>query len=152
MCWGEFCNRRNWSYPSHFWTVAQVALVVKNPPTNAGDIRDAVRSLSQKDPLEEGMATHSSILSWRIPWREEPGGLQSIELQRAGHNWSNLACSRHKEQCSRFSACGGFSWNASQEDLFHLVWWSRHILVNMPEWVASIQQARQELWVDFQKL
>ena len=40
-----------------------------------------VRSLSQEDPLEKGMATHSSILVWRIPWTEEPGGLQSMELQ-----------------------------------------------------------------------
>ena len=45
-----------------------------------------VRSLGQKDPLEEGMATLFSILSWRIPWTEEPGGLQSIGLQRAGHD------------------------------------------------------------------
>ena len=44
-----------------------------------------VRSLSQEDPLEEGMATHSSILSWRIPWTEEPGGLQSVGSQRVGH-------------------------------------------------------------------
>ena len=45
-----------------------------------------VRSLGQEDPLEEGMATHSSILAWRIPWTEEPGGLQPMELQRVGHN------------------------------------------------------------------
>jgi len=45
-----------------------------------------VRFLGWKDPLEEGMATHSSILAWRIPWREEPGGLQSIGLQRVGHD------------------------------------------------------------------
>ena len=55
-----------------------MALVVKNPPAKAGDKRDAVRSLGWKDPLEEGLATHSSILAWRIPWTEEPGGLQSI--------------------------------------------------------------------------
>ena len=41
-----------------------------------------VRSLGQEDPLKEGMATHSSILAWRIPWTEEPGGLQSILLER----------------------------------------------------------------------
>ena len=52
---------------------SQVVLVVKNPPDNAGDIRDA--SLSQEDPLKEGMATHSSILAWKISWTEEPGGL-----------------------------------------------------------------------------
>ena len=45
-----------------------------------------VRSLSLEDPLEKEMATHSSILAWRIPWREEPGRLQSMGLQRVGHN------------------------------------------------------------------
>ena len=45
-----------------------------------------VRYLGQKDPLEEGMATHSSILAWRTPWTEEPGLLQSTESQRIGHN------------------------------------------------------------------
>ena len=44
-----------------------------------------VRSLGWEDPLEEGMATHSSILARRIPWTDEPGGLQSTESQRAGH-------------------------------------------------------------------
>ena len=45
-----------------------------------------VRSLGQEDPLEEGMATHSSSLAWRIPWTGEPGGLQSMGSQRAGHD------------------------------------------------------------------
>ena len=43
------------------------------------------RSLGQEDPLEKGMATHSRILAWRIPWTEEPGGLQSTGSQRVGH-------------------------------------------------------------------
>ena len=46
-----------------------------------------VPSLGQEDPLEKGMATHSRILGWRIPWTEEPGGLQSMRYQRVGHNW-----------------------------------------------------------------
>ena len=46
-----------------------------------------VRSLSWKDPLEKGMATHSSILAWLIRWTEEPGGLQSMDSQRVGHKW-----------------------------------------------------------------
>ena len=46
-----------------------------------------VRSLGGEDPLEEGMATHSSILTWRIPWTEEPGRLQSMGLQRVKHGW-----------------------------------------------------------------
>ena len=45
-----------------------------------------VRSLGWEDPLEKGKATHSSILAWRIPWTEEPGGLQSVRLQRVGHD------------------------------------------------------------------
>ena len=51
-----------------------------------------VLSLGWEDPLEEGMATHSSITVWRIPRTEEPGGLQSIASQRVRHDWSNLAC------------------------------------------------------------
>ena len=50
-----------------------------------------VRSLRHEDPLQEGMATYSSILAWRIPWTEEPGGLQSMGLQRVGHDRSDLA-------------------------------------------------------------
>ena len=45
-----------------------------------------VQSLSQEDPLEEEMATHSSILAWEVPWAEDPGGLQSMGSQRAGHD------------------------------------------------------------------
>ena len=58
---------------------SQVALAVKNPPVNAGDMRD-VGLIPREDPLEKGMATHSSILDWRIPWTEEPGRIRSIEL------------------------------------------------------------------------
>ena len=60
--------------------------VVENPSANAGDIRGTMKSLGQEDPLEEGMATHSSILAWRIPRTEEPGGSQSIGSQRVGHD------------------------------------------------------------------
>ena len=63
---------------------SQVALVAKNPPASAGDRGDAVRSLGQEDLLEEGLATHSSVLAWRIPWTEEPGGPQSIRSHRVG--------------------------------------------------------------------
>ena len=45
-----------------------------------------VRSLDQDDPLEKELATHPSILAWKIPWTEEPGGLQSMCLQRGGHD------------------------------------------------------------------
>ena len=53
--------------------------VIENPFANAGDAGDAVQSLGREDPLEEGMAAHSRILAWEIPWTEEPGGLQSTE-------------------------------------------------------------------------
>ena len=59
-----------------------VALVVKNLYASAEDQRD----MGWEDPLEEGMATHSSILAWRVPWTEEPGGIQSIGSERVGHD------------------------------------------------------------------
>ena len=60
-----------------------MAQTVKNPPAKR---ETWVQSLSWEDPLEKGTATHSSILAWRIPWTEEPGGLQSMGLQRVGHD------------------------------------------------------------------
>ena len=48
-----------------------------------------VWSLGREDPLENGMAAHSSILAWRIPWTEEPGGLQSMGVQRGKHEWAS---------------------------------------------------------------
>ena len=62
---------------------SQMALVVKNSPAKAGDIRDVGLIPGLEDPLEEGIAIHSSILAWEIPWTEEPGRLQSIGSQRS---------------------------------------------------------------------
>jgi len=59
--------------------------VAVNPPVNAKE-EMRVPSLGWEDPLEEDTITHYSILAWRIPWTEEPGGLQSMGLQRVGHN------------------------------------------------------------------
>ena len=82
----------SWKYPSincgwgpikHLYSCSQVALVVKNLPANAGDRRDTGWSLGPEDTLEVCMAIHSSFIAWRIPWTEEPGGLQSIELQKS---------------------------------------------------------------------
>ena len=55
---------------------------IKNLPAMLATQEMRVQSLDQEDPLDEGMATHSSIFAWRIPWTEEPGGLQSIGSQR----------------------------------------------------------------------
>ena len=60
--------------------------MVMNPPANAGAAGDAPQFLGWEDPLEKEMATHSSSLAWRIPWTEEPGGLQSTGSQTVGHD------------------------------------------------------------------
>ena len=60
-----------------------VAQMVKNLPAIQGT---QVQSLGQEDPLKKGMATHSSILAWEIPWTEKPGGLQSMGSQTVGHD------------------------------------------------------------------
>ena len=65
---------------------SQIVLVVKNPPANAGDARDADSIPGSGRSLGEGMATHSSILAWRMSWTEKSGGLQSTRSHRVGHN------------------------------------------------------------------
>ena len=60
--------------------------VVKNLPANSGDTGDVGSCLGQKDPLEEEIATHSYTLDGKIPWTEEPGGLQLTGSQRVGHD------------------------------------------------------------------
>ena len=60
--------------------------MVNNPSANAGKVGTHVLSLGHEDPLEEGMAIHSSILAWKSPWTEESGGLQFIGSQRVGHD------------------------------------------------------------------
>ena len=61
--------------------------MVRDPPANAGGVAMQVQFLGGEDPLGEGMATHSSILAWKIPSTAEPGGLQSIVSQRVGRNF-----------------------------------------------------------------
>ena len=58
--------------------------MIKNQPAMQ---ETRIQSLGWEDPLEKGMASHSSILAWRIPWTEEPVGLQSVGLQIVGHDW-----------------------------------------------------------------
>ena len=60
--------------------------MAKNSPASAGDVRGSGLTPGLEDSLEEGLATHSSILAWRIPWTEEPGELWPIGLQRVGHD------------------------------------------------------------------
>ena len=60
--------------------------MVKNPPANAGDVRDVGLVPGSEDPLEREITTFSSILAWRIPWTAESGGLQSMGSQRVRHN------------------------------------------------------------------
>ena len=63
-----------------------MARVVKKPPGKAEDAGDSGLIPGQEDPLEKDMPTHSSILAWRIPWTEKPGRVQSMGLQRDGHD------------------------------------------------------------------
>ena len=73
----------DWGFPG--------SSVVKNLPAVQETEETWVQTLGWKDPLEEEMATHCSVLAWEIPWTEEPRRLRFIGLQRVGHNWSNLA-------------------------------------------------------------
>ena len=68
----------------------QLSLVAQRLKHLPGMRETCVRSLVQEDPLEKEMATHSSTFAWRIPWREEPGRLQSMGLHRVGQDWATL--------------------------------------------------------------
>ena len=68
------------------YRASKVALVAKNLPAMHEIPEIQVPSLVQEDPLEEEMATHSSIIAWRIPWSKDPGGLQSVVSQRVRHD------------------------------------------------------------------
>ena len=70
-------------YPLQYFSASLVAQTVRNPPAMW---ETWVRSVGWEDPLEKGIATHFSILAWRIPWAEKPGGLQSMESQRVRHD------------------------------------------------------------------
>ena len=82
----EFTSLQHWLPFERRWDLlssfcAKVAGVVKNPPANAGDVRDLGWALGWEDALEGGMAICPSTLAWRIPWTEAPGALQSIGVQ-----------------------------------------------------------------------
>ena len=83
LCSSQHIN--NWSNLTPNSEGSPMAQMVKNPPTMQ---ETRVQSLGWEDPLEKGMATHSSILAWRIPWTEKPDGLQSMGWQRVRHNWA----------------------------------------------------------------
>ena len=73
----------------------------KEPACQCRRWKRLVWSLGQENPLEKGMATHSTILAWRIPWTEEPGRLQFIGSQKVRHNWSDLVCAHAHTQICR---------------------------------------------------
>ena len=76
--WDQYPCKSHWGLPQCF--------VVKNQPAMSETQVTWVLSLGQEDPLDKGMASHSTIFAWRIPWTEESGGLQSMGLHRVGHD------------------------------------------------------------------
>ena len=93
LFFGDLCDDRHsdqWDVIPHcrfdlHWS--QVAQWLKNPPAMLEIQETQVQPLGRKDPLEKGMATHSSIIAWRMPWTEEPSGLQSTGSQRRWLKW-----------------------------------------------------------------
>ena len=76
-------------------------------------------SLGREDPLEKGMATHFSILAWRIPWTEKPDGLQSMGLERVGHDWvTNTHTHTHTQGEDDFSLFFTVGWEQNAIEIF----------------------------------
>ena len=85
-------KKKNQSFLERQCWASLVAQVVKHLPSMQ---ETRVWSLGWEDPLEKEMATHSSILAWKIPWTEKPGRLQPMGSQRVGHNWATSLSERH---------------------------------------------------------
>ena len=134
---------------------SQVVQWIKNLPAMWETQERQVWSLSQKDTLEEGMAIHSSILAWRIPWTEEPGRLQSRGLQRIGHHWStththmcvhthaHTHTPTHTHTHTHTSACAPnmllascfIKFHSVHLDMFYtLIWWAVYIFLSHLPW------------------
>ena len=118
--WKE--RRKSWGWLPGVWGFPGGS-AVKNPPVVQKLQETRVRSLSREDPLEDEMATHSSILTWKIPQAEEPAcGVQSRGLQRAGHDWATKHTDKNPEEfrelnnlpevTSRTKICNEFSSDA----------------------------------------
>ena len=98
-------GEQNRELSEHVGTCFHVALVIKNLPANAGGIRRQIRSLHWEDHLEEGMATHSSILTWSVPWTEEPGGLHTVNrVTTIQAQLKQLSTLTHNEYYSSYDA------------------------------------------------
>ena len=134
----ESCQKNLISTPKG-WETSLVAQTVKRLPTTW---ETWVRSLGREDPLEKEMATHSSILAWKIPRMQEPGGLQSMGSQRVGHNW---ATSPHQKP-SVFFLCKlyiTYLLNTYKIFLFnmkHYVWQLKHY-TNLSTFLWRLQSA-----------
>ena len=127
------------------------------PPTRPG-----FWSLCQEDPLEDSMATHSSILAWRIPWREEPGRLQSMGSQRVGHVWATSLSLftfmhwRRKWQPTPVFSClenprdGGAWWAAVYGVAQSQTWlkWRSSLAAHASKVMLKILQARLQQYVN----
>ena len=122
-----------------------VAQIVKNLP--AGQ-ETWVQSLSQEDPLEKRMATHSSILAWRIPWTEEHGGVQSMELQRVRQDWVTNNFIYHSIRsfiiAEEFSALETFKYK--NLNATHRVSWKVQPLMDKLIGTADIFRSSSGIW------
>ena len=109
--------------------------IIKGLPGNGGESTCNARGAGDKGlipgsgrPLEEGMATHSSVLAWRIPWMEEPGRLPSMDLQRVGHDWATKH-SRAKHSIGTFTL-SNFLWTVFKSFIEgHYCWLKMYNLI-----------------------
>ena len=119
----------------HSWAFL-VAQTVKNLATTR---ETWVRSLGWEDPLEEGMATHSSIITWRIPWTEEPGGLQPMGLHRVGHDWATKHSTAWHSGVLPAQSIQNMQGRLIKKEDIQLVW---HTVskIWVSEWLSSISE------------
>ena len=126
-----------------------VAQTVKNWPA----MQDTwFQPLGQEDPLERRMGSHSSILAWRIPWTEEPGGLQFISSQRVGHDWATFTHSWGTDLSSFFHHSNLLQMPEDHKMVnTEFFWWCSQLVINNFQWPAIMYLIFKPL-VSFAKL
>ena len=122
--WQDFFN--DWIIFHYIYKASLVAQMVKNLPAMQ---ETQVQPLGPEEPLEEGMATHSSILAWRIPWAEEPSGLQSLGSQRVEHDW----VTKHTHTHTHIPGCGENSVSWSVKSTKHAIGTQKILLLSLKQ-------------------
>ena len=158
QCWLNWQKWNPWirmadSTCPFVWILSLASLVAQRLKRLPAFQETWVQSLGREDPLEKEMATHSSILAWRIPWTEEPGGLQSMGSQRVGHDWApslSLMLGRFVPGDTLATVCPFWSLEWTPQFIYSFCWWC--LVSNLGLLQCLLLNVYTDFWCMFMKM